>query len=221
MFGKFPQLLGLFVVASATLQGSSFSFQGSFGSDDQLQLFNFSISSNTSVTLISFGYGGGTNAAAAVIPKGGFDTLFTLFQADGTQVGSFDDDPGCAHTNSNHGACLDAYFNGPLQAGSYQLALTQSGNDPIGNLADGFTEQGQGNFTANNCSPSHPFCDTFGNPNDGHWAIDISGVNSASESGVPEPFSIGLSACGLALLGIIYRRRMPQSNRDLIFGGKK
>jgi hypothetical protein len=46
-------------------------------------------------------------------------------------------------------------------------------------------------------------------------------VNSASESGVPEPFSIGLSACGLALLGIIYRRRMPQPNRDLIFGGKK
>jgi hypothetical protein len=218
------QVLCVAALTSATLQAASFSFQGTFGSDDQIQLFNFAISSNTIVTLKSLGYGGGTNSAAAEIMAGGFDPVLTLFQADGTQVGSFDDDPGCAHTNQNHGACLDSYFSDLLQAGSYQLALTQSGNVSFGNLSDGFLQQGQGNFTAGNCSPLNPqgFCDTFGNHNNGAWALDIIGVDSAAPvSGVPEPSSRSLAACALGFFGIVCWRRMPQLNRELMSGGKK
>jgi hypothetical protein len=217
------QVLWLALLASTALQASSFSFQGEFGSGDQIQLFDFAISSNTTVTLKSLGYGGGTNSLEGVILAGGFDPVLTLFQADGTQVGSFDDDPGCADTNQNHGACLDPYFNGLLQAGSYQLALTQAGNFSLGNLSDGFLQQGQGNSTANNCSPLNPqgFCDIFGNHNNHNWALDIIAVDSAAEvSGVPEPSSWSLAACVLALLGIIYRR-LPHLNRELISGGKK
>ncbi|MCU1260257.1 MAG: sorting protein [Bryobacterales bacterium] len=224
MTSKVLQFLCATAFATASLQATSFSFQGSFVSDDQIQLFGFAISSNTVVTLKSLGYGGGTNGVNAVIPAGGFDPLLTLFQSDGTQVGSFDDDPGCAHTNLNHGACLDSYFNGLLQAGSYQLALTESGNFSLGNLSDGFLQQGQGNFTANNCSPSSAqgFCDTFGNQNNGNWALDIIGVNSATQvSGIPEPSSLSLAALALALLGIVYWRRMPRLKRELISGGKK
>jgi hypothetical protein len=225
MMRKILQVLCVAAFASATLQAAAFSFQGTFGSDDQVQLFNFAISSNATVTLKSLGYGGGTNSVvAAVILAGGFDPVLTLFQADGTQVGSFDDDPGCAHTNQNHGACLDSYFNDLLQAGSYQLALTESGNFSLGNLSDGFLQQGQGNFTASNCSPSNPqgFCDTFGNHNNGNWALDIIAVDSATQvSPVPEPSSWSLAACALMLPGIIYWRRMPRLNRDLISGGKK
>src|ERR1700730_19117344 len=123
MIRKILRFLCASALAAVSLQATSFSFQGSFNSDDQIQLFDFAISSDTTVTLKGLGYGGGTNGVGAVIPPGGFDTLLTLFQSDGTQVGSFDDDPGCAHTNLNHGACLDSYFNGLLHFGSYRLAL--------------------------------------------------------------------------------------------------
>ena len=63
-----------------------------------------------------------------------------------------------------------------LPAGSYILALTQSGNDPNGNLSDGFTEQGQGDFTAN--GGCQAFCDIFGNTDNGNWAVDILNVAS-------------------------------------------
>lgn len=219
MLGKVIQILGVAALATAALQASTFSFQGTFSSDDQVQLFNFTTSSNA--TLINFGYGGGTNAASTNFPAGGFDNLLTIYLSDGTEVGSFDDDFSCTHTNSHNGGCQDAYFNGLLNAGSYILALTVSGNVPNGDLVDGFSQQGNGNFTANDCSPAHPFCSFGGFPNNGNWALDIIGVTSASQvSAVPEPISISLGAGGLALLGLVYRRRMPRFIHALLPGEK-
>ena len=89
--------------------------------------------------------------------------------------------------------------------------LTESGNDPNGSLSDGFGEQGQGDFTASGSCTA--FCDTFGNTDDGNWAVDISNVTSASvPTSTPEPAAILLGGGGLALIGLAKRRRANKAN---------
>lgn len=197
-------------VSSAGLT-SNFSFEGTFLTDDQVQLFDFTLATDSTVSMVSWGYGGGTNANSQVIPAGGFDTYFTWFGSDGTQI-STDDDCNGGPGNPRNRACLDAFAQVSLPAGSYILALTQSGNLPAGSLSDGFIEQGQGNFTAN--GPCTAFCDTFGNTDNGSWAVDILNVTSATEVGVPstpEPSTWVLSIGGMALLLAALRRGRNQT----------
>jgi hypothetical protein len=205
-----PRILGLVTIVAGSLQAGAFSFTGTFSSDDQVQLFLFTIASPGTVTFQSYGYGGGTNAASTVIPAGGFDSLFSWFAPDGSLIGVNDD--GCGLAGSNHGNCLDAFASPFLGAGgTYTLALTQSGNGSLGtgfpgDLAAGFQQQGQGNYTASGGCPQ--FCDTFGNQNNGNWAVDISGVDSASTGAqTPEAGNAVLTAIGLCVLALVRSRR--------------
>jgi hypothetical protein len=77
------------------------------------------------------------------------------------------------------------------------LALTEWDNTPLGNLADGFFEQGQGNFTSTftDCSQ---FGDVTNNCRDGHWAVDIIGFST------PEPCTLLLLLPGM--LSVVARR---------------
>ena len=89
-----------------------------------------------------------------------------------------------------------------LSAGSYTLALTQSGNFANcadffpGDLSCGFARQGQGNYTPGvtgdpGCTA---FCGTFDTQENGDWAVDILNVNSASAiTTTPEPVSMLLA----------------------------
>ena len=69
---RFTCVLALALPAAAT----NISFQGTFATDDQIQLFNFTVNSTSTVTLVSLAYGGGTNSASSTIPAGGFDSFF-------------------------------------------------------------------------------------------------------------------------------------------------
>ena len=197
LLSRYYCLLALVLPAAA----SNISFLGTFGTDDQVQLFNFTVDATSTVTLASLGYGGGTNSASQVIPAGGFDSFFTLFAADGSQINT-NDDGGCGVVNAGAGGCLDAYFSETLNAGSYTLALTEAGNNPAGNLGDGFIEQGQGNFTC-----LQGFCDVFGDHQNGNWAVDLRNVTSASTGQVPEPTTFSLVGFFLLLLAAKVRLR--------------
>ncbi len=191
------------LVAGSLAAGTDFSFTGTFSTDDQLQLFDFTLTSTTLVTFETFGYGGGTNSAGTVIPAGGFDPRLTWFQGDGTQIGQ-SDTGSCPPQNLAIGACNDVYVQITLDPGSYILALTQDGNDSNGDLSDGFAEQGNPNFTAD--GPCPQFCDSLsGDQLTGNWAVDILTVTSATQ--LPEPVSLALTGCGLALLGFMVRKR--------------
>jgi hypothetical protein len=197
-------MLGLFVVCAGRLAAGNFSLIGTFGSDDQVQLFDLSLSSPSSVTFQTFSYGGGVNAAGTTIGAGGFDPRLTWFGADGTQIGS-DNGGHCESTNAWLGACDDAFFQGTLDAGDYVLVLTQDGNDANGDLSDGFSAQGLGDFTASgDCAQ---FCDVLsGQALNGNWAVDILTVDSASaESATPEPAPIELTLIGLSLIALASR----------------
>jgi hypothetical protein len=204
-------VLCLFFVGAAavsTVRADSISFVGTFLTDDQVQLFNFTLTSDATVTFQSFGYAGGTNQAGTVIPPGGFDSVFTWFDSAGNQIGTDDDgldNEGCVDVGEYNGACLDAFAQPFLTAGNYTLALTESGNEPNGMLSDGFSAQGQGDFTAN--GPCTAFCDAFGNQDNGNWAVDIRNVSSAVVPGsAPEPATLLLAGCGLVFLGLAKRR---------------
>jgi hypothetical protein len=202
------RLTALAFLAALTAPSATFSFQGTFSSDDQVQLFDFTLPSDGVVTFQSLGYGGGVNATGTVIPSGGFDSYLTWYAEDGTLIGS--DDDSCGAAIAQNGACLDAYFTGTLTAGNYFLALTQSGNNPTDDLADGFTAQGIGNFTC-----PQGFCDYLGNQNTGNWAVDIAGVSSASAEGTPEPGTTLLCGLGLLAWGAARRRfRIPRTNNN-------
>jgi hypothetical protein len=203
-------LLFLGVAGVATLQAqNNFSFQGTFLTDDQIQLFNFTLTSPETVTFQTWGYGGGTNAASQVIPPGGFESLLTWFGSDGSYINN---SSSCGAGNSYEDACLDAYGQVLLTAGTYTLALTQEGNDANcedsmpGDLNCGFSEQGQGDYTP--ITTGDPdctaFCGTFGTQEDGDWAVDILNVSTASAT--PEPVTMLLAGCGLALIGLAKRR---------------
>ena len=74
-------------VASA----SSFSYTGSFLTDDQIQEILFSLSSTSTVTAVTYSYAGGTNQANTAVPEGGFDPWLSIFNSSGTLVASNDD----------------------------------------------------------------------------------------------------------------------------------
>ena len=199
-------LLGL---AAGSLAASNFSFTGSFSGDDGLQLFDVTVTSTSLVTFETLSYGGGINSAGTMISAGGFDPRLTWFQGDGTEIGS-NNGGVCGPPNSFLGACNDAYVQVTLDPGSYVLALTQDGNDPNGNLSDGFGETGNPNFTANGSCTQ--FCDSLsGDQLSPNWAVDILSVNSAVSS--PEPVSTALTGSGLVFLGLIVRRRKEKIRR--------
>jgi hypothetical protein len=208
---RLNRVAGLVALAAGSLAASTnFSFTGTFSTDDQVQLFDLTLTSTTLVTFETWSYGGGTNSAGTVIPAGGFDPLLTLFYGDGDQLEPFTSGSCPVPQNLYLEACNDVYAQESLGAGSYILALTQYGNDSEGDLSDGFSETGNPTFTAD--PPCPQFCDLLsGDQLSGNWAVDILTVTSASA--VPEPVSMALTWCGLAILGVMARKRSAKIRR--------
>jgi hypothetical protein len=190
----------LLCVASSQTLAAGFSFTGSFSSDDGVFSVPFGLISSQSVTLRTWSYAGGTNAAGASIPAGGFDPIVSVFNSAGHIVGISDDGIGVA-TDPVSGAAHDSLLTLVLGAGNYLAVLTQYDNFPNGDfLADGLSEAGQGSFTAAFGCGAPRFCDE-GFARTGNFALDILGVNA-----VPEPATLALVLAGLAGLRVNRRR---------------
>jgi hypothetical protein len=185
-------------------RASVISFQGTFLHDDDAQLIDFTLTSTTSIELMTWSYGGGVNGNGDVIAPGGFDPYLSVFDAAGLEMLDVRQDDGvCPPQNPGNGNCYDADISISLPAGDYILALTESGNFANGpTFADGFSASGTGDFTGG------PFLDIWGDQQDGHWALDLREVDSASvPSEVPEPG--WLAGGGLVLLALgSWRRRL-------------
>jgi len=188
------------LLVSGSASAADFSFTGNFTNDNEVQEFNFSVAGSPSdVTLRTWSYAGGTNVAGAVISRGGFDPIVTLFDGTGNLISSNDD--GHVVTDPETGLGYDSFLTQNLSAGNYTATLTQFGsfaNGPL--LSDGFTGSGQYIFGGR----------------DSHWALDIQNVNAAAVgasyvsavSPVPEPESYALLLAGLGLVSLVARRRL-------------
>ena len=195
------------------------SYQGTFTTDDEIHTFSFVLATTSRVYVQSLGYGGGTNIGGTAISSGGFASALWLFNSGGNLIA--DDNAGGTVGNCGRrqgdpsafpsNACFDAYI--PLSAGagagvnllpgSYTVDLTQQGNDLNGTtLSSGFSQAGQGNYTGG------PFIDPFGNQRDGHFAVDIVGVDA------PEPATLPTILLSLVVLGFVYKRFSPSSQNS-------
>jgi hypothetical protein len=198
-----------FLLMAPNVQAGVFSLSGSFAQDDDVFLLPFKLSSAQTVTLRTWSYAGGTNAAGSSIAAGGFDPIVSLFDGAGGFVALSDEGFGVA-TDPVSGHASDSLLTILLAAGEYTLALSQNDNFPnLPNLADGFSSFfGTGNFTpllaadGGFTCPATSFCDYEGNARTSDWTLDVVNVDA-----IPEPASLALVGLGLAGLGAVRRRR--------------
>ena len=192
--------------AGLLLSGASlaadFSFTGNLSDHNQVLLFNFSVGAPSTVTLRTWSYAGGVNAAGASIARGGFDPILALFDSTGLLINQNDDGGAAVPADAVTGTHYDTFLQSSLGAGNYTVSVADYANFALGpNLSNGFT----------NGALSPGFIDATGDMRDNHWAFDVLNVNSAvivpPVAAVPEPERYALMLAGLGLLGFIARRR--------------
>lgn len=224
------KLMPLVVLATLPVicSASNITLQGNFTADDNIQLFSVALAAPAAVDFRSYGYAGGTTATGAMAPRGGFDTILTLFSASGVFIDDNDEGAGVA-TDPTTGLAADARITTNLTAGNYLLALTQYDNFSNGNLADGFVETGNSNFTANpnfttgGPCPGNMFRDisgTAGRCRTGNWTVDFVNVaNVTPIASTPEPSALLLAGVGFALLLLVGRYRQRRKATTLLACG--
>ena len=98
------------MIAAPLALPSDFSFQGTLNGDDGIQLFTFSVSSPSTVTIQTLSYAGGINAQGVTIPNGGFDPVLTLFDSSGVLADQNDDGGSFVLIDPSSGRSSDAYL---------------------------------------------------------------------------------------------------------------
>ena len=153
---RLQTLVFTLLLFSPLVNASNFSFSGTFLFDTDLQYFTFTLQNPTEgVTLRTWSYAGGTNAAGQTIAAGGFEPYLNLYMSDGTQMNPGSSGPCTSPLTGDpvadllpdptSGACGDVYYpttvsfpGGLWSPGTYTLVLSTFANPGIGNLPDGF-----------------------------------------------------------------------------------
>ena len=203
-------------LAPATARASSLSFVGTFTDPTDIFTASFSLSASSAVSIQTWGFGGGTNAAGTVIPAGGFDPLIALFSGIDSSATILADitgpvfsadifpgyegscPPGQVAVIAGSPLCGDATLHFlDLPAGDYTLLLTYAPYIPFAVfdasalLGDGFFDLTGGVFQTCVTDPDFACVDRTGD-----FAVDVL-VTSA----VPEPGTLMLLAGGVLAVG--------------------
>jgi len=186
--------------SSVSALAANFSFSGNLAGDNDVELFSLTLASPADVTLRTWSYAGGTNAAGNLIAAGGFDPIVSLFFGSGSPALLIDanDDGIGVSVDPGTGLALDALLESfALPAGLYTVALSQVANFANGpTLGDGFLGAGNPAFDGRTNA----------------WALDILGADRASV--VPLPGTLALFMLALAVAGVTCRRgpriRLPE-----------
>jgi hypothetical protein len=175
---------------------------GTFSTDEDVVSIPVTLTHADAVTIYSTSYGGGLNLDGTVSAPGGFEPLLTLYSPTGAFLDSAGGDQTCVagiNADPGTGTCGDAVLHfASLAAGTYTLAVTENINYPNGNLADGFSETGFGNFTGTICGSTGGFLQS-----------DLAGGACVQRSAaftvnvaVPEPADLAVLFVGFAALAV-------------------
>jgi hypothetical protein len=183
-------------------------FHGTFTADDQVALFNITANTSETLTIQTDSYAGGS-LNSTTVPAGGFAPTAFLFDNMGDVLPLSNGTCGQVGQDPTTGNCDDLYFQDLLTPGIWTLALAVYDNTPAGtSVADGFVQDGNPGFTCQETGTSGSFCDVtdlLGPSRTGNYAIAITGADSVTPSGVPEPGSM-LLLIGGAVAGLLKRR---------------
>ena len=185
-----------------------FDFSGTFSRDNDIAQFNFTVGSDSTITIFSSSW-----------DDGGFDPILAIWDAGtGNLIQQQDDGLNSGSTFSNgtsydHGI-WDSYYTQFLSAGNYIATVAQYNNFAAGgNLSNGFVHDGDPNFTSAFGSQTY-FNGVFGSPNpdprNGNYAFHILNVAEATHQpppAVPEAGStFAILSAALAGLGLLRRK---------------
>ena len=217
----------------ATTAVGAISCTGSLATPEDVFLENFTVpgASSLNITVQTYGFGGGTNAAGTPIATGGFDSLVALFSrptetvltdGSGNPIASADNlffspsggfSPGCPPAGtfpvgSVSGVCGDDRLTVSLTPGLYTLLLSDANYVPYavnpGPPISSLLSDGYGDLTGGVFQTCVTSVDC--NTDTGNFAVDILGL-PATPTAVPEPGILSLLGSGLLGLGFLYRRR--------------
>jgi len=233
--------LGILVVflTPDTVRAISLSFTDSLASPTSTFETTFNVVGTGDVTIQTFGFGGGTNAAGQTIPAGGFDSTVALFSGSGNSAsivmigtnpaGSSDltslFSPGCPPagmvtigTGSGSIVCGDSQLVVPsssLSIGTYILTLSVAGYQPLafnpGPPTHTLLSDG---FSAPIGTPMFQTCNVTSDQPTGICVTTTSNFAvdiSGPIAPVPEPGMFILVASGLAMLTARSRRAPDRS----------
>ena len=211
--------LGLSIIAASLASAANFSFQGTLTRDDEVQLFTFSVGSTSNVTLRTWSYAGGVNAAGTTIARGGFDPILALFNSSGALIDQ-NDDGSAVPADPVTGSNFDTLLRSSLSSGTYTVSVMQYDNFANGpNLSDGFLYSNSPTFTSVFGCSNGRFCDVNASNRTGAWAFDILGVDSASTpttpppGEAPEPATVSMMVAGLGIVLFFGKRRYASATR--------
>ena len=196
-FLKATAMAVVLAAAGASAQATNVSFTGTLAGDNDVKLFSFTLAADADVTLRTWSYAGGTNAAGGAIGAGGFDPLVSLFFGSGDTAILFDanDDGTGVATDPASGNAYDSLLERMLLAGTYTVALSQFDNFANGGtLGDGFIGYS-----------GAPGFDGRSNA----WALDILSVDAAAVVAEPPTLALALAALGLVVARSRVRTRVP------------
>jgi len=197
----FTRLLAIGAVFAGFSYAADFSFSGAFQQDDERRNFTVTLSKSAVISVRTLSFGGGPNAAGAVVTPGGFDPTLSIFNGSGSLV-AVNRDAGCGSASREPitSYCWDSRIDASLTPGTYQVVLTESENLPLGpTVSIPFVYDGTGNFTASpSGSPSNGFWDYSLHRRTGSFSLDIRNVDSASLGFVPHVTALTNSASNLA-----------------------
>jgi hypothetical protein len=206
------------LVAMGVASGSVISLTGTLNTAEDTFETTISVATAGTVTLQTWGFGGGANAAGMVIPAGGFDPLVAVFAGVGSgativdgasdglsNYGSFTGCPpaGTVTIGSFAGQCGDITMALSLSLGTYTVILSDAEYIPNalfdnGTFGEGFTDLTPGTLPFQTCVDQNNCINDTAN-----WALDITtpGVSVAT----PEPSTLGTAALGLLSLAVFAR----------------
>jgi hypothetical protein len=228
-------LLALLVVAVyPAAADTTTSYAGSLASSSDVYSLVFNVTGATSetVTVQTWSFGGGVNAAGDTIVAGGFDPFVSIFDGTGptasiatdgmgnpfgtsdalSNYGSFVGCPPAQMANIGGALCGDVTMSLLLGPGAYTLMLSDALNDANavfdnGTLGEGFTDFTGGVFqTCNTDSAGSTTCadDTS------NFAFDLTTSSTTGGGGTtptPEPSSFALLAAGVLAVAVLARMK--------------
>lgn len=199
--------LASLLVGASSLSAADFDFSGTFRQDNDIAQFNFTVGVDSTVTVFSSSW-----------DDGGFDPILAIWTGGGSLMAQQDDGGNTGSTMSNavsytHGT-WDSYYTVFLTAGNYIATVAQYNNFSVSaNLADGFQQDGNPNFTfdQNYGGATQPLFNGVWDNNDprtGNYVFHILNVAEATHQppGVPDHAST-LGLLGLAFVGVASLRR--------------